>query len=475
MKYEVIFNKLLSIKLELFQQMKLIASFFFLISLFNFLSINLIAQDAHYWSQTYGTRSTLLGGAVIGSVDDLGATFYNPGNLSLTDDPNFLFSARIFEYNSISITPEKGLGEGVSKQSFRPSPGFVVANLTGDWLGKSRLAFSFLTRQTFNTRLKTRFVGELDMNSVSNEILFEGDSDELWGGITWSYPFKGEYEVGIGITNYVAVRTYRTRNSINIQVVDTSNNVGQLSGIREFDYYNVRLLWKAGIGFTFESIKFGLTITTPSINLFGSGETDINLNSIGIDADGDLSPDEFLISDFQKDLPSIYNSSLAIGFGAYYKFIDFKLHFAAEYYNKVEEFNVLTSNEFQSQTGGYSLTNHLTHALKPVLNLGFGFEYYITKKFTAFGGFITDFSALNTSVKTNHSISSWNIYHLTGGGSLSYEKLEITFGLSLGVANDDLSIPLVPLSPSDEINIIFQQQNAKFSSLRLKFIFGLTF
>jgi len=29
------------------------------------------AQDGHYWSQQYGTTSTLLGGVVIGSVEDL--------------------------------------------------------------------------------------------------------------------------------------------------------------------------------------------------------------------------------------------------------------------------------------------------------------------------------------------------------------------------------------------------------------------
>jgi hypothetical protein len=475
MKCKIIFNKLLSIILEMWPLVKLIKSAVLLLSLMNFLSEELIPQDAHYWTQTYGTRSTLLGGAVIGSVDDLGATFYNPGNLSLTDDPNFLFSAKVFEYNSIFIEPEQGLTEGISKQSFTPSPGFVVANLTGEWLGKNRLAFSFLTRQTFNTRFKTRFVGELDTNSVSNEILYEGDSDELWGGITWSYPFKGEYELGIGITNYVAVRNYRTRNSVNIQVVDTSDNVGILSGMTEYDYYNLRLLWKAGIGFTFESVKFGLTLTTPSINLFGSGETDINLNSSGIDADGDLLPDEFLISNFQKDLNSIYKSSIAIGFGAYYKFSDFKMHFAAEYYSKVDKFNVLTSNEFQSQTGGINLTNNLSHALSSVLNIGLGFEYYLSAKVTAYGGFVTDFSALNSTAKTNHSISSWNIYHVTGGGSLSFEKLEVTFGLSLGIASDELSVPLAPLSPSDDVNFIFEQQNAKFSSVRVKFILGLTF
>lgn len=440
-----------------------------------FFSNSVFGQDAHYWTQTYGTRSTLLGGAVIGSVDDLGATFYNPGKLVLTDDPSFLFSARVFELENLSIEPTDGLTEGASKSKLKPSPSFIVFNLSSNWLGKSNLAFSFLTRQTFETRLKTRYVGIINSSDFSNEILYEGSSDEYWGGITWSYPFYGKYELGIGISNYIAVKSYRSRNSISLQEKDSLNNVGLLSSIREYDYYNVRILWKAGIGFTFKSIRFGLTVTTPSLNLFGSGETDINLNSSGVDIDGDDMPDEFLISNYQKDLPSKYTSAFAFGIGAYYRFSDFKIHISGEYYSRVNKFNVLTTNRFKSQTGNIFLTNHLTQALKPVLNIGLGLEYLISQRVTTYGAFITDFSALEKDERSNHSVSSWNFYHLTGGASLTFDKLEVTFGLSFAFARDDISVPLVPVTPSEEIDFIFQQQNAEISSMRIKFILGLTF
>lgn len=437
--------------------------------------VSVIAQDAHYWTQTYGTRSTLLGGAVIGSVDDLGATFYNPGKLSLVDDPNFLFSARVFEYQYLSLKPENLILNDASKSRLIPSPSFIVYNLSSDWLGKGNLAFSFLTRQTFDTRLKTRFVGRAGQSDVSNETLYEGNADEYWGGITLSYPFYGKYELGVGLTNYMAVRSYRSRNSINSQSIDSMGNVGIISGTREYDYYNIRILWKAGIGFTFESIRFGLTLTTPSINLFGSGETDINLNSSGVDIDGDNMIDELLVSNYQEDLPSNYKSSFALGLGIYYRFSDFKVHLASEYYSKVSQFKVLTSNQFRTQTGNFLVNNNLTHALKPIFNFGLGLEYFISNRITTFGAFVTDFSALDEKVRSNHSVSVWDFYHITGGASLTFEKMEITFGLSLAVAGDDISVPMIPLTPSEEIDFIYQQQNAEISSLRLKFILGLTF
>jgi hypothetical protein len=342
-------------------------------------------------------------------------------------------------------------------------------------MGKGNLAFSFLTRMTFDTRLKTRFVSGMEQSDVSNETLYEGNADEYWGGITLSYPFYGKYELGIGLTNYIAVRSYRSRNSINSQSIDSIGNVGILSGTREYEYYNVRILWKAGIGFTFESIRFGLTLTTPSINLFGSGETDINLNSSGVDIDGDDLTDEFLISDYQEGVPSNYKSSFAIGLGIYYRFSDFKVHLASEYYSKVSQFEVLKSNKFRTQTGNLLVNNNLTHAFKPIFNLGLGLEYFISKRVTTFGAFVTDYSALDEGVRSNHSVSVWDFYHITAGASLTFEKMEITFGLSLALAGEDISIPMVPLTPSEEIDFIYEQQNAKISSTRIKFILGLTF
>ncbi len=54
----------------------------------------LTAQDGHYWTQQYGTRSMLLNGSVIGGVEDLGAVYYNPARLSQIDNPVFFDKCR---------------------------------------------------------------------------------------------------------------------------------------------------------------------------------------------------------------------------------------------------------------------------------------------------------------------------------------------------------------------------------------------
>ncbi len=66
-------------------------------ALFLFAAGEVIAQDSHYWTLQYGPRSSLLGGAVIGAVDDVSATFYNPGALSQANNLAFAVSTDVFE------------------------------------------------------------------------------------------------------------------------------------------------------------------------------------------------------------------------------------------------------------------------------------------------------------------------------------------------------------------------------------------
>ena len=48
------------------------------------------AQDNHYWTNQYGTKSNLLGGAVVGKVLDLSSTYYNPGWLAFIEKTEVL-------------------------------------------------------------------------------------------------------------------------------------------------------------------------------------------------------------------------------------------------------------------------------------------------------------------------------------------------------------------------------------------------
>ena len=76
-------------------------------------------QDNHYWSQQFGARATLMGGAMIGGVRDNSAIFYNPGAVPFIKYAGLSVNANIYKMDRIFI--EDGAGEGVNLNSAKAS------------------------------------------------------------------------------------------------------------------------------------------------------------------------------------------------------------------------------------------------------------------------------------------------------------------------------------------------------------------
>ena len=104
------------------------------------------AQDANYWTYQYGSRSTLLGGAVIGSVLDLSGTYYNPGAVSLIKDPETILAAKVIEYPTYILEGSFINDIEMSHSNMGPAPSLVATNLKFNWLGEDNIVLSLLTR-----------------------------------------------------------------------------------------------------------------------------------------------------------------------------------------------------------------------------------------------------------------------------------------------------------------------------------------
>src|SRR5512135_703452 len=81
-------------------------------------------QDSHYWTNQYGSRATLLGGAVIGSVLDLSGTYYNPGGMSLVEKPHTIMAANVFQYPRVILA--RTVPGSIPLNRFSPGPGPVL-------------------------------------------------------------------------------------------------------------------------------------------------------------------------------------------------------------------------------------------------------------------------------------------------------------------------------------------------------------
>ena len=231
------------------------------------------AQDAHYWNLQYGTRAELLGGAVIGSKVGLSNTFYNPGALGLLKRPSLVLSSLAIELTSISL-PQDPPRDDLTNLRLSTVPNFISGTLWFGVLGGSQLAYSFLTRQDFDVRFTARAevntpgVGGADTLRAA-ELLTEATVGENWVGITWSKATKRG--LGIGLTQYFAYRGQRTRGQF-IGQQTVSGGAGQaVQYVDEFDFWHLRTLTKLGVLFERQDYSLGVTATTPSVGIMGSG------------------------------------------------------------------------------------------------------------------------------------------------------------------------------------------------------------
>ena len=147
----------------------------------------------------------------------------------------------------------------------------------------------------------------------------------------------------------------------------------------------MRTLLKAGVGVNLRPLTMGLTVTTPSLNILGSGSAGTHLFVSGLDTSR-------FQSNYQDEIKSEYKSSWSIGFGAAYKFEKIKLHFSCEWFDAVNKFFVLDTEPYVSQSSGVELTNDLTNESKSVINYGLGIDYFAGNSLSFSASFITDFS-----------------------------------------------------------------------------------
>ncbi len=426
------------------------------------------AQDSHYWNLQYGTKATLLGGAVIGSVSDLSATYYNPGAIPLFDDPKVILSAKVYQYEKIKVINGAGENKDLSHSSISPSPSFVAFKVKIDSTQRNKLAFSVLTRQSMKFKLETRQTKQDTGNTIINGgISAFQDFDEIWAGATYSH--KVSNIIGLGLSPYVAYRNQNSRLQIVVEELQADTGIASLFVLKSYNFSNYRALAKAGIAVNLKPLTFGLTITTPSLNILGSGSFGFN-NFIN---DPDSVSNNVYETNAQDSLKTTYNSSWAMGIGAAYWGKKINIHVSAEWYNAVKKFHPITLKPFYSPTSGNIVQNEINQQFESIINAGIGMEYKLNDKWSIAGSFITDFSSSIKSLKSNISLTGWDIYHVSAGSNFSIGRAEITLGLSYSFGSDDIKQVADIENTGGFGNDI--QPTAEVHFTRLKVLFGFVF
>jgi hypothetical protein len=404
---------------------------------FTFLACSLLtagarAQDSHYWNLFYGTQATLLSGAVIGSASDLSATYYNPGMLAVNRESGLLLGANVYQFQQFSI--KESTSPGVTDSRIAPAPGLVAGRVPVD-SALGGIAYSILTRQYLVSNLESRFVGARDLvgndgvpDRYSADLVFNANLSETWVGVTLFRLLNPQ--VGVGLSNYVAYRGQATRGFGAGQALETDGMLTSTTRIRDINYYNFRLVWKLGVGVDLDPLTLGLTVTTPSVNLFGKGSAFVSYSGGAAGTLPDTARKSQLVASNQEDVAARYKTSWAIGAGLGYRLGKSRIHFSAEWYAPVALFRVLETSSFIGQSDGKQYAAEITTEMKAVLNAGLGFQYTLSPTLSLFTSIVTDFSNVPPGTSGNLALSPWDLLHYSLGAVLSFSSLDLTAGAS---------------------------------------------
>ncbi|HSA96711.1 MAG TPA: hypothetical protein VLJ16_11715, partial [Acidobacteriota bacterium] len=321
-----------------------------------------LGQDAHYWTSQYGTRATLLGGAVIGSVLDLSGTYYNPGGMSLIEKPQTLIAANMIQYPRLRLVGSGTQAVPLNAHNPGPAPTLVAGTIRLRGLGPDHwFGYSYLARQVVKLGASISGTGVSDIitgapgaEDYATQFRLDEKIAESWLGLTWSSRLAKT--VGIGISQYLAVRSHWANVQERIEVLTGAGVTASAVGARQYLYNHFRVLWKVGLALDLKEVTLGLTLTTPSLAISGRGMTGIDSAVVDLDVDNDGKDEDYLAADYQDHLPVLYRSPFSLAMGVTFKIRKVRIYVSGEWFDKVRPYTVVDAEDFAAQSTGEILS-----------------------------------------------------------------------------------------------------------------------
>jgi hypothetical protein len=328
------------------------------------------------------------------------------------------------------VSPWRVGGEGVdlgtSRSGLRPS--LIAGTLKRDLFGKGVLAYSALTRARGSQDLQ----GILQLSSsdlpagsklddVSALVRFEGEYSDIWGGLTYAQPFG--LHIGIGVSWYVAARSQRRREESLDQEIGTVRTGTSKIDVRGGNYSTMRALFKFGVYASTGPITAGITLSSPSIHISGSGDLGLYTGFFSHDT-------STMAANVQNEHSAEYKTLLSVGVGFGWQFGTGRFQTSIEWYDRIAPYFVMKGENFQAQEPEEMVVPvEAVHELDEVFNWAVGIEYAISKRINGYFSYYTDFSGFTDNIKrADLSTLPLDIQNLSIGADLLVGPVLLTIG-----------------------------------------------
>ncbi|PZX51923.1 hypothetical protein [Algoriphagus chordae] len=440
---------------------KLRAKSSYFIGLFIVLIISTLtsqAQDTHHWSNQFGTRAALLGGAVLTDTIDNAGVFYNPGNLAFLDTTSLSINANLYGLENVKIENALGQRADFKGIQFNTVPLLISGSIqtNSNW----NISYGLLTPVSFNFNGVARMDGFYDVvgDQVSpglEELVAESDLITKVNETTLALGVgkKLNSNLGFGVTLLNTLRSVNFSYRFSAKTLTNQTDYFLISRTQnEFvNYFAVRTALKLGLNYQKPGYGFGLTMTTPSLDLLGSGTVAEDLTLSNIFLPGSNEPLTAYATDRQEKLKTTYKSPIEIAAGVHKNFNQSTLSLNITYFGGVDLYRIINAKPnalVRPESKGSNINSdeflNVVTAMKPVTNFAIGYENKIKENITLMGSVRTDFSYFDpetvNSTQIVTGITQWDIFHLSLGTEIKKSRSSLTIGLvySFGSTNDYL-------------------------------------
>jgi len=411
---------------------------------------SLTAQDYHYWSEQFGAKSDLLGGAVIAGVRDNSALYYNPGAIGFIEGNSISVTATIYKFQRTKI--RNGVGEGLDFHYNRYAyyPQLISGMIDAFKDDRFKMSYTLLSRYNSRMRFNKRAKTEIEFTEPSpgteyylGTFEYTNEFTEQWGGVGLGYRISDNFS--IGITTFVSYRYQTYRNSISatgIPVIDSTYYIASLASNQDVLFVNWKLFWKIGVAWDWGKWKLGITLLTPSLNIYGDADVQQDFASYNLGTFyGTGQNIDFIATDRQEYLWMHYKSPLSIGLGLKHVAKRAEVEISMEYFFSIAEYEMINAeaspviypkNIYNDAIGDIKFVSVRGWA-NDVFNIAIGWKQELNEKFDLLTGFRTDFNNFRDQDRELEEGfimkgRTWDIYHLSVGSTMKFGQSEITAG-----------------------------------------------
>ncbi|MBV1887895.1 MAG: hypothetical protein KUG51_01255, partial [Urechidicola sp.] len=352
-----------------------------------FIFTNKLVAQRSYKFENFGNRSILLNGNVTGSVDDLGATYYNPARLALVEDPVFLINAKIYQLTKIKLGNVTIDGKDLSTSNFDGLPSMIAGSFKIKKLKGHHFAYSFFSRNRsdFSLGYNSGVKDIDDVDKYVNSSTYRNKLKENWFGSSWATSINDNFSIGASL--FFSIYKFEIGHEEQLNTIDILDQVSNYNSNILFQQNSYGLFAKIGAAWVFPKFELGVNVDLPYLEVFGKGKFKYEEFLSGFEDTDDI----FTFNDFD-DLDSKRKYPLGISVGTGIPIRVHKLHADLSWNSKVDTYNKIDIPDLMTESGNNLPTVLFDEKLQSTLNVGLGGEFFITEKLNFYGSFSTDFS-----------------------------------------------------------------------------------